>query len=74
MLVLDRFEDEFAVIETAGGIIRVCSNSISPETSEGDVIFLDSDGVYKPDYEQTKKRRAEARALLEKLKKKADNS
>ena len=40
MLILDRFEGEFAVVETDNGLINIPRIDIPAETREGDVLVL----------------------------------
>lgn len=68
MLIIDRFESEFAIVENTETekMTMIERNLIENNASEGDVIML-SDGIYCVDSEATKKRRAEVLALLKKL-------
>ena len=45
MLIIDRFEGEYAVIETDSGMINVPRSEIPPSVKEGDVlrIIIDTD-------------------------------
>ena len=68
MLIIDRFESEFAIVENTETekMTMVERKLIENNASEGDVVVL-SDGIYRVDSEATKKRRAEVLALLKKL-------
>lgn len=68
MLIIDRFEGEFAIVEDTDTdkMTTIEKELVEQNASEGDVIVL-SDGIYHVDYEATKKRRAEVLALLKKL-------
>ena len=68
MLIIDRFESEFAIVENTETekMMMVERKLIENNASEGDVVVL-SDGIYHVDSEATKKRRAEVLALLKKL-------
>lgn len=68
MLIIDRFENEFAVVEDTEteNMITIKKELIEQNASEGDVIVF-SDGLYHVDSEATKKRRAEVLALLKKM-------
>ena len=68
MLIIDRFEGEFAVVEDTETekMIMIEKELIEQNASESDVIVF-SDGIYHVDYEATKKRRAEVLALLKKM-------
>lgn len=68
MLIIDRFEGEFAIVEDTETekMMTVGKELIEQNASESDVIVL-SDGIYCVDAEATKKRRAEVLALLKKM-------
>ena len=68
MLVIDRFESDFAIVEDTETekMIMIGKELMEQNVSEGDVIVL-SDGKYLVDPQATKKRRAEVLALLKKL-------
>lgn len=68
MLIIDRFEGEFAVVEDTDTekMIIIEKALIEQSASESDVIVL-SEGIYRTDPEATKKRRAEVLALLKKM-------
>ena len=68
MLIIDRFEGEFAVVENTDTeeMILVRKDMIDNDAGESDVIIL-SDERYHTDIEATKKRRAEVLALLKKI-------
>lgn len=68
MLIIDRFEGEFAIVEDTDTeeMTQIEKEFIDKDSAEGDVIVL-TDGVYHTDAEATKKRRAEVLALLKKM-------
>ena len=68
MLIIDRFEGEFAVVENTDNeeMTLIERAVIDLNAREGDVIAF-SNGIYHVDDEATKKRRAEVLALLKKL-------
>ena len=68
MLIIDRFEGEFAIVEDTDTdkMMTVENELIEQNASEGDVIVL-LNGIYHVDSEATKKRRAEVLALLKKM-------
>ena len=68
MLIIDRFEGEFAIVEDTETekMTLIEKAFIEQNASESDVIVL-SDGIYRVDLEATKKRRAEVLALLKKM-------
>ena len=59
MIIIDRFEEEFAVCEKDGaGFEKIPKSLISKTAVEGDVIVL-SDGFYVTDQAETEKRKKE---------------
>ena len=57
MIIIDRFEEEFAVCEKDGkGFEKIPRSLICKTASEGDVIVL-SDGIYVTDHAETAKRK-----------------
>ena len=49
MLIIDRFEGDFAVIETSDGIVNIPKKDMPPNAKEGDVLLLsiESNGTEK---------------------------
>ena len=43
MLIIDRFEGDFAVVETSNGIVNIPRTDMPPAAQEGDVLVLDLD-------------------------------
>lgn len=66
MLILERFEEDTAVIENDGEMIEVERKLVSADTREGDVLKLEN-GMYFPDKEETIKRREEMTGLQNSL-------
>ena len=66
IVIVDRFEGEYAVMEIDGvmNIIRRCD--IPAETREGDVLRLE-DSRWMIDREETEKRKKEIKDLADKL-------
>lgn len=58
MLILERFEDRFAIIENGDERLEVDISFVAPEVNEGDVLTK-IDGRYVTDKEATSKRRKE---------------
>ncbi len=68
MLIIDRFEEMYAVVEddeNDGRMINISKELLDTDCAEGDVI-VQRDGRYYPDKEKTAQRREE---ILQKLKK-----
>lgn len=68
MLIIDRFEGDFAVAENTDNdkMVKIEKSMIDKTVREGDVIFLTEDG-YKTDHEATEKRRNEIAELLKSI-------
>ena len=67
MLIVDRFEEDKAVVfDDEKRIIR-SRDLLSPFVKEGDVIPLSDNGVYITDKEQTDRRSNDNLSLLQKL-------
>jgi len=56
MLIVDRFENNIAVIESDDGMIQVKKSEIGEDVNEGDVVFL-RDGIYIKDSAATEERK-----------------
>ncbi len=66
MTVIDRFEGEFAVLETDSGIINVKRSLLPADAREGDVVLL-RDGKWETDHDAAEKLRREAVRKLRRL-------
>lgn len=67
MLIIDRFEDGFAVCENDNSLDRIPLSLIDPDAHEGDVIYIGEDGLYHRDDEDTENRKADILKLLNDL-------
>ncbi|MBU5675563.1 DUF3006 domain-containing protein [Alkaliphilus sp. MSJ-5] len=56
MIILDRFEGDYAVIEIDGEMVDVERCLVDEEVKEGDVLTI-IDGIYYRDDQATKKRK-----------------
>ena len=65
MLIIDRFEEGFAVVENTEdeSMVQIEKSMIDEAAREGDVIFPDEFG-YRVDVEATRQRREEVLELL----------
>lgn len=64
--IVDRFEEEYAVLEKeACGTIDVLKSDL-PDVKEGDVVIYE-DGIYTVDYEETRKRKELIKEKMRKL-------
>lgn len=66
MLILDRFEGDFAVIENDDEMISVGRELVSADAGEGDVL-TERNGRYFPDRDETLKRREKIAKLQNSL-------
>lgn len=66
MTVVDRFEGQYAVLETDSGMKTVLRNELPADAREGDVLS-GSGGIYSVDREKTAERRRSAAKRLNKL-------
>ena len=57
MIIIDRFEAEYAVCEVDGEIVNINSSLISKDAKESDCLKETTDGLYEIDVEQTKSRK-----------------
>ncbi len=69
--IIDRFEEDIAVLEEAGkpGTFSLPRLELPPEAKEGDALSKDAAGNYIIDADETGRRRARIKSLLERLKK-----
>lgn len=69
MLVIDRFEDSFAVVEEDDSRRFVIERRFLPENAhEGDCI-VEKNGSYEVDVEATQKRKEEILSIMRRIKK-----
>lgn len=67
-LIVDRFEEEFAVCEDEQGYCRLLFRTQLPDgAGEGSVLCECEDGTYTLDAEETERRRARIAALQDEL-------
>lgn len=63
MIIIDRFEGDFAVAETEQGMMNILTVELPEDAKEGDVIYYEN-GVYLIDRKETENRR---KLMAEKL-------
>ena len=68
MTIIDRFEGEYAVLETDSDMKNVLRDMLPEEAREGDVVEL-KNGAYTVNKKAAEKRRRELREKLKKLQK-----
>ena len=68
MTIIDRFEGEYAVLETDSGMKNVLRDMLPEEAREGDVVEL-KNGAYTVNKKAAEKRRRKLREKLKKLQK-----
>lgn len=69
MIVIDRFGEDFAVLEIDGEMTEIPRCEIPSDAREGDILVLDN-GVYSVDEKATSERRNSVRERLYRLMKK----
>ena len=67
MLIIDRFEGEYAVIENGDSFENVLRNELPPDAAEGDVLSF-IDGKWHINAAETESRRKRIREKMERLK------
>ena len=67
MLIVDRFEEDKAVVFDDEKQIILVRDKLSPFVREGDVITLSDSGIYVPDKAKTEQMRNDNLSLLQKL-------
>lgn len=66
MIILERFEENIAVLEKDDEFLHVNRELIAPEAREGDIL-TEKDGRYYPDKNETEKRRKKITELQNSL-------
>ncbi len=66
MLIVDRFEENFAVCDYNGEPICVPTSMLAPDVKEGDVLRLNGE-IYEVDVEMTNIRRDKISYLLDNI-------
>lgn len=69
MLILDRFEENLALIEGDEGIFFVERAWVAEDVQEGDVLTLGENGRYLRDAQATRERRTSMRTRLARMRK-----
>lgn len=69
MTIIDRFENNKAVLETDSGMIEIERSQLPENAHEGDVI-TENNGIWYVDIPATEKRRSDMRELMKRLMKK----
>lgn len=67
MILVDRFEGEYAVCEENGCIINMDIRLFGEGVSEGDAVVMSENGVYVTDVEQTEALKEMVKDLSSKL-------
>ncbi len=67
MLIVDRFEEDKAVIFDDEKQIILDRDKLSPLVREGDAVILSDSGIYVPDKAKTEQIRNDNLSLLQKL-------
>ena len=66
MIILDRLEENTAVLETDGVITEIPRDTVDADAREGDVLILNG-GIYAADRKATEERRAAVRSKMRRL-------
>ena len=66
MTVIDRFEGEYAVLETENGMITLLRSELPEGAAEGDILLY-RNGSYTADKTAAAKKRRQTRARLRRL-------
>lgn len=67
MLIVDRFEEDKAVVFDDEKRIILSRDLLSPFVKEGDAVILSDNGIYVPDKAKTEQIRNDNLSLLQKL-------
>jgi len=66
--IIDRFEGLFAICENEGKkFINIRIELLPPDAKEGDCLYINENGVYFIDYENTEESRRRIRSKLDSL-------
>ena len=72
MIIIDRFEGDFAVLETDSGMIETDRTKIPENAAEADVLIMEN-GVYIVDVKGTEMRRESIRNRFKRLRRKRND-
>ena len=70
MIIFDRLEAEFAVLETDDGTVTVPRTALPPDANVGDALVRTPDGGYSVDRDATKARRKKLSERFRRLQRK----
>lgn len=70
MIIIDRFEEDFAVVEDNGVIINVPRSKLPADSKEGSVLLMTAEGEYQLDLSSTKQRKRDIKNRFDALIKK----
>lgn len=65
--IIDRFEGEYAVVETQDGQLLTLQRSLCPDAREGDVITFEPGKAVVTDDEATRRRKEKIRYLMDRI-------
>lgn len=69
MIIIDRFEGDYAVLETDSGMINAERSKLPENAAEGDVLNF-AEGIYTIDHAATESRRAAITERFNRLRRK----
>ena len=70
MIIIDRFEEDFAVVEDNGVIINVPRSKLPADSKEGSVLLMTAEREYQLDLSSTKQRKRDIKNRFDALIKK----
>ena len=67
LIIVDRFEGDYAVLLEENQTRDVPKQALAADIREGDVVFPDTDGIWKKDAAATKKRKSQIAKKMDAL-------
>lgn len=67
LIIVDRFEGDYAVLLEGSQTKEVLKRSLAAGIREGDVVFLDTDGIWKKDETATEMRKSQIAKKMDAL-------
>lgn len=67
LVIVDRLEGDYAVLLEGNQTREIPQKSLSEEIREGDVVFLDTDGIWKKDEAATENRKSQIAKKMDAL-------
>ena len=67
LIIVDRFEGDYAILLEGNQTREVLKRSLAAGIREGDVVFLDMDGIWKKDETATEMRKSQIAKKMDAL-------